>query len=254
MHAPGETVVIADREGMVLAATGSAHAYLRLLPDAFEQHLASLFSSADAPRLRSAIRRCGREGGSVDLIFPREAWVLSPCQGGMLSLRLVRMAPQETPRADCPLLPEAECRGQGAALRCDVEDAVTFALHRARSGAEEKRLSLSRGVAYGLAALCDRQAARRIVHLAVQEALADAPRESAIRVDARRVRGIVLLQIASATKVGEEDCDVAVLRSLVEDAGGTLVIDRHKGNQVLSIRLGAADVGKDEESGRADRC
>jgi hypothetical protein len=160
----------------------------------------------------------------------------------------VRATPEDAREAGrAEIEPPQEALAVPAAKACaDVEDAVKFGLHRARSTAETRGVRLTRAVEAGLAAACDRQATRRIVHLAVQEALADASAGSTVKVDARRVRGTVLLRVASETRArGDEDAETAMLRSLVEDVGGTLVAERDKHNQTLSIRLGAAETGQE---------
>jgi hypothetical protein len=93
---------------------------------------------------------------------------------------------------------------------------------------------------------CDRQTGRRIVGAAIEAALAACTAGSVVRVDARRVRGIVLARVAGEDARREADrpgdaSRIAALRMIVEAAGGTLIVDDGIDGRVLSIRLGLAD-------------
>ncbi len=262
--APSEAVLIADDEGIVLAATRAARERLRLLPDAFEHPLASLFDPSAMPEVVDAVRRCKAHGAPAELMLEGDAaaWTVAPCDGGMVSLRLASATPAEPHVA--PPLPALEAKRLLAASAdataatggvCDIGEAVVFGLKRMRPQAEANGIALTSEIAPCLRAACHRQIGRRIAHLLIEHAEGAAAGGGAIRVDARRLKGIVLLRIAFDSEKEEaapgDPPKLAALRALVEEAGGTLVVDRNSGRQVLSVRLDLADVastkGRTEE-------
>jgi hypothetical protein len=82
----------------------------------------------------------------------------------------------------------------------------------------------------------------------IESALGSCTSGSAIRVDARRLKGIVLLRVTSDIEVDESGTNpvaadplkLATLRTLVESTGGTLVVERKCDRQILSVRLAVA--------------
>jgi hypothetical protein len=131
-----------------------------------------------------------------------------------------------------------------SAPRCDVAEAVAFALRHAEPKAEARKVLLTSAVDSGIAATCDRQVGRRMIGHLIETALNGSGAGGVVHVFARRLKGVVLLRVA--TDVGrdardmDERLDVAALRTLVEGVGGTLVVDRESEGLVLSVRLDLA--------------
>jgi hypothetical protein len=129
---------------------------------------------------------------------------------------------------------------------CDLGEAVAFALRRARPRAAQMGIGIAVACDDALLAACDRQVGRRVAHLAIESALAASGAGGAIRVDARRLKGIVLLRVMSERAddaVDDDDAsELATLRAVVDDAGGTLIVERNAGRATLSVRLALADV------------
>jgi len=248
--APTEAVVIADREGAVLAATQAAKKRLRLLPDTFEQPVASAFDPAGMPDVADALRRCRMRGAPVEMVLEdagegeTATWVASPFEDGAVSLRLQATAMRVAAKAaDDRRRPAAEASMSRA---CDLGEAVAFALRRARPRAAQMGIGIAVACDDALLAACDQQVGRRVAHLAIESALAASGAGGAIRVDARRLKGIVLLRVMSERAddaVDDDDAsELATLRAVVDDAGGTLVVERNAGRATLSVRLALADV------------
>ncbi len=261
--APSEPVLIADHEGCVLAATRTARQRLRLLPDAFEQPVAGLFEPADMTAVADALRRCRTRGEPVEIALKavggggenaRATWIFSPYRGGAVSLRLLDAEGVEPPA------PKIEAVGEGAApttptdrvaalplFACDIGEAVAFALRRARPRAEAQGIALAAACDRGLDVACDRQHGRRIARLAIDGALATRRTGGTIRVDARKLKGIVLLRVAvelaldDAAIEARDPIEFATLRALIDGVGGTLVVDRRGESLVLSMRLALAN-------------
>ena len=135
------------QEGCVLAATRAARQRLRLLPEAFEQPLPSIFEPADVPEVAQALRNCAARGEPVEFALDElsagegssdAAWMASPCEGGAVSLRLLGHAPVALPASEMrSTSDEAEAEVRLAAMMsaspmCDIGEAVAFALRRAR--------------------------------------------------------------------------------------------------------------------------
>ncbi len=273
--APSELVLITDEEGCVLAATRAARQRLRLLPEAFELHVASIFEPADLPEVTQALRNCAARGETVEFALDELSagegsrtvgWMASPGEGGAVSLRLLGHAPVALPASKMrSTSDEAEAEVRLAAMMsaspmCDIGEAVAFALRRARPRGTAKGVAFAVACDAELVAVCDRQVGRRITHLSVEAALAAGRAGDAIHVDARRLKGIVLLRI-TLESMGDADAadadgafEFATLRTSVEDAGGTLVIDRQANRRVLSVRLALSDdaIGKKRVSERAE--
>ncbi len=259
--APSEAVLIVDREGCVLAATRAARKRLRLFPDAFDTPVTSLFDPADMGRLADAFQDCRVRGEPVafEAETPgeagegREQWVLSPGEGGAVSLRRAGCAPVARAEPDgAKAASEPENMAHSApvvAPCCDLGEALVFALRHASARAEMRATTLTSECDPDLHVACDRPLGRRIAHLAIESALGETE-GGVIRVDARRLRGIVLLRVAveyardrDLAAVGEDDpSKLATLKALVEDAGGTLIVDGRTGGRTLSIRLARTEL------------
>ena len=180
------------------------------------------------------------EGGAT------ATWVALPCEDGVVSLRLQALAMRAAEKmADGRKRPKAEATSRGA---CDLGEALAFALRRARTRGTARGIKFDVACADAILVACDRQVGRRIAHLAIESALATSGACGTIRVDARRLKGIVLLRVTSerAEDADDEDAEdtseLATLRALVDDADGTLVVEREAGIATLSVRLALADI------------
>ena len=261
--APSEPVLIADAKGCVLAATRAARRRLRLLPDAFEQPILGLFETSDVPEIVDALRRCRGRGEPVKVPLQgvgenntRATWIFSPLEGGAVSLRLsetppVPTPPLESPEADDEVVsagPKHKAAEPPAHFVCNIGEAVAFALRRAQPRAEARGIALACVCDGDLEVGCDRQAGRCIAHLVIDVVLAKCACD-AIRVDVRKLKGIVLLQVSADIRSDDagadavDSADLAALRALVDGVDGTLVVDRRGCSAVLSVRLPLADVG-----------
>jgi hypothetical protein len=192
------------------------------------------------------------------------AWVFSPGDGHSVSMRFVgeRQAsapPSEIDVEDLVVTPNkpfvvetwaAPTEGRPA---CDLADAIGFGLRYAAARADSERITLDSSVCADAHAACDRQTARRIARHLIESAMDQVPTRGTVRVDARRLKSIVLVRATTEVEPEDEEAmagakagDHATLRSLVEEAGGTLVVDRAPGRLVLSVRLDAAEVATAE--------
>ena len=267
--APFEAVVIVDREGSVLAATQAARRRLGLLPDAFEHPITSVFEPAEMPGVADALRRCKEGGESVEVAGigtgrgrSPETWMASPNEGGAASLRFVSAADVEKPigkstSTDADAEPVAAEPPRPAS---DIGTAVAFALRQASPRAEAKGIAITVERDGNLVAACDLQIGRRITHLALEAALTVAGADGAIRIDARRLKGIVLLRVTAERSAEDAEAasldrpfDRTTLQALIEGTGGTLVVDRREDRLVLSVRLDLADVATHTKGQTEDR-
>jgi hypothetical protein len=261
--APSEPVLILDGEGTVLAATSATRKILRALPDAFEHHINSFFDSNDLPLLLGAIDRCKKrsEPIGVDLGVCDETpgiekvytAAFSLCDDGTVAMRLqehpaLEPSPVAVKEDTVPRSVLMKAAKTAIAPSCNIGEAVAFALRHAGPKAEAKKARLTSAVEADIAAACDRQVGRRILHHLIDNALNGSEAGGAVHVLARRLRGVVLLRVASelgsdasgAEGRSDEPLDVTALRSLVEGAGGTLIVDRESDEIVLSVRLDLA--------------
>ncbi len=256
--APSEAVVIVDREGSVLAATQAARRRLRLLPDAFEHPITSVFEPSEMPGVADALRRCKEHGepieiGGIGRARGREpeTWIASPSGGGAASLRFVcgadieKFAEKSTSTDATAALAATEPPRRAS----DIGAAVAFAMRQAGQEVEAKGVEISVEREGDLVAACDLQVGRRIAHLALDAARAGAGAGGTIRIDARRLKGIVLLRVTAERSAEDAEAaslgrpfDRTTLQALIEGAGGTLVVDRREDRLVLSVRLDLADV------------
>jgi hypothetical protein len=271
---PMEHVLVLDADGTILAATAAARKALRLLPDAFEHHLNSLFEADDLPRLLSALDRSGdgsepvelevarplhlhsrRKGGGAQPLQTGATAMLtatfSPCSDGSVAVRLhdhapVILAPASIVTGALPAPSVSLSAKRCIQPRCDIGEAIAFALRHSTPKALAKKVALTSAIEPSLAIACDRQGGRRIAGLLVDAALNGSTPGGAVNIVARRLKSVLLLRVAS--KLGDvcensesdDRFDVTALRSLVEGAGGTLVVDRNGNEIALSVRLDLA--------------
>lgn len=250
---PAEQILVLDRAGSILAATAAARKGLGLLPDAIEYGLDGVLAPDELPQTLDAIRRCHRDGRPAEVELhvgtsaePGLRAGLSPCGDGAVAMRV-----QALPRPGLAAAPPAEeitAPPEAPALpSCDVAPAVAFALRRLERKVEARGVGIASTAEPGLAINSDRQVGRRIVTLLLEYGLNACAAGGTIDLGARRVKGVALLRVAAspceahAADVGSENSSgIDSLRTLVEDAGGTLVIDRRPAELVLSVRLALA--------------
>jgi hypothetical protein len=274
---PMEQVLVIDSNGTVLAATAAARKALWLLPDAFEHHVNSLFEADDLTRVLGALDRCieggkpvgleraplthrfstreGGGGGAQPLqtgAAPTLAATFSPCSDGSVAMRLqdevaVTPAPISTAQEAVPCRAVSQSAKLCTRPRCDIGEAMAFALRHSKPKAKAKSIALTSEIEPSLAIACDKQAGRRTVGLLVDAALSGSPPGSVVTIVARRLKSVVLLRASS--KLARDVCessesddrfDITALRLLVEGAGGTLVVDRDGNEIALSVRLDLA--------------
>jgi len=145
--------------------------------------------------------------------------------------------------------------GGAASFHSDVGDAVDFAARRLGPAARDKNVTVSCDVGKALAAACDRQTLRRIACLIAASAIAASPSGGSIRLTARRLRGAILLRATSAedaTALAESSSgDLATARALVEDSGGTLLVEQAHEQLCVSVRLDLARLKMANENGES---
>ncbi len=183
---------------------------------------------------------------------------LSPCGDGTVAMRL-QPRPTVEPAAERKkdkIAAKVATPGSFAAPSCDIGPAVAFAFRHVERKAVTRKVLLTSTADADLAVLCDRQIGRRILTLLTEAALSQSEAGGAVDVVARRLKGIVLLRVASAPRravnhaAGEYDGpNVDTLRALVEDAGGTLIVDGTASGIAFSVRLprAAKDMGAERE-------
>jgi len=260
---PTEQVLVLDREATVLAASSAARQGLGLLPDAFEQPIGSLLSAGDANRVFEAIANCKGEAEpiGIDLIFdtakakrPMTA-TLSPSGDGAVVMRLdERKAIDQfghVAAEGAGLGEPPTCATKPAPQVCNIGEAVAFAFHRSSRRAEAGRVRLTSAVDPTVAATCDRQVGRRIVHLLIDGALDSCAAEGTVHIVTRRLKGVVLLRTTTTLprkpaiefgRSSEGKLDMTALQTLVDGPGGTLVADQSDGKIVVSVRLPLAPI------------
>jgi len=283
--APGEQVLLLDADARVLGATSAARTRFGVLRDLAGQEVRSIVGADDIGPLLGAIRHglayrdpidvglsFGRdrdddfrsEGDASSLGHQREgrlAATVSACGEGFVAMRITDEATPGTRQ-----LPSAEAaRGTASRSamnstevfvpRCDIADAMEFALRHALPKAEAMGIALNSSMGPDVIAACDRQIGRRIIRLLVECALHGSQADGSVDILARKVKGVVLLRAVSRLRIegfvheDEPDSrlDVASLRALVEAARGTLVVDREGDDIILGVRLdlAAAHAGDD---------
>lgn len=252
---PSEQVLVLDPDGTVLAASSAARKNLGLLPDAFEHHLYGLAASDGMRRVFDAVARDRNDAAPIVAeltfdVFANAKLVsanLCPCGDGTLIMRL------QEPKAIAPSVPVLQKKVVGetppistlTASVCDIGEAVTFALRRSAAKAKARKVSMTSAADPELAAACDRQVGRRIVHLLIDGGLDGCDPDGAIQLVARRLKGTVLLRTTTSPRNGATNAvrsiagwpDMTALRNLIDGVGGTLVVDRENHGTVASVRL-----------------
>ena len=250
---PNEQVLVIDGGGSVLAATAAARKALRMLPDAFEHHLNSIFGGDELISLLDAVDRCTAQRSLVEASFSSDARSLvatmSPCSDGAIALRLSErpaIAPRHVAAAE-PSAVKAPKKPRPAPS-CDIGEAFAFALRHSGPKAAARKIILTAEIEPGIAVACDRQVGRRVACQLVDIALNGSRAGGRVNVAARKLRSVAL--VSAASKVGADGCEdeaesdaqleTSTLRAAVEGAGGTLVVRREGHDIALSVRLDLA--------------
>jgi hypothetical protein len=259
--APREAVLVVRRDATLLAATRAAQASLRLAAGALGIDVTRRFGLIDRPKLADAIARCRPGDEPVEITTRSECGghsdeeagltvTVSAIEEGVLSIRLAAAGAGGPAAVIERRSGEGPAHGGGvtAGPGCDIDAAVSFALRRAEPNAEARQAVLTANVEEGIAARCDRQLCRRILFLMIDSALARSGPGDALHLTARALKHVVLLQLVGARGPDDEqsaagaktDHDLARLRQLAEEAGGTLVTDSLAGEMRISVRLDRA--------------
>jgi len=261
--APSESTLLLDNDGRILAATAASRRLLGLLPDAFEHSLAGLVTADDLPKLLDGIGRCRLGGPALELSLEaiEEGSVLeatlSACGGQMVAMKLRGPRKPEPCGKGAGFAPVSSVdikRDTASAVGSDLGEAVAFAVSHMAAKARSRGIKLMSRVDPGLAASCDRRAARRMAHLLIEAGMNASVSGCEVGIVARRLRGVVLLRITTLpqraarsggafTPIGQ--C-VAELQGLAEGMGGTVMLEEQDGKVILSLRLPQAR----SESGR----
>jgi len=147
--------------------------------------------------------------------------------------------------------------GGATCFYSDAGDAVDFAARRLGPAAHDKNVTVSCDAGKALAAACDRQTLRRIACLIAASAIAASPSGGSVRLTARRLRGAILLRAASEKAEGApaladgSSGDLATARALVEDSGGTLLVEQAHEQLCVSVRLDLAGLKMANETGES---
>jgi hypothetical protein len=132
------------------------------------------------------------------------------------------------------------------AAECNLSEALAFTLSRIGGRLEQRGIVLVTDVQYSIAVASDRQMIRRIAHCLLECATRAAPSSGVVRLSARRLKGAALLRVSVEDMAGEaaEKApiaeDLASIRALIDEAGGTVVAERFGQIFILSARLGLA--------------
>ena len=142
-----------------------------------------------------------------------------------------------------PIAPTEPAPGPAA----DLLEAIGFALRHVGPRARAQGMRLTCSAASGIPVAADRQICRRILCVLLGEAVrASAPGDS-LHIEARPVRGAVLLRLCShaAAEADRQAAqlagfDVTGLRDMVEAIGGTVLITDSADGRCVSLRLARA--------------
>ncbi len=256
--APKEAVLVVQRDGALLAATRAARATLGLPAEARGADVSRFIALMDRPKLTDAIARCrpgaepaeiivrGESGGRRGQATCFTAQVTADDEN-VVSIRLTVGDAVRRAKVVTLSRPRTRKRGSGLAAGpvCEVREAVDFALRHAAPIAEARGVLLFANVEAGVTARCERQIGRRILCLMVECALNGSSGGDVFHLTGRAMKSVTLLRLAGGRiRDGEqqrgntgaqEAC--AALRRLVDEAGGTLVVDESAGEMRVSVRL-----------------
>lgn len=253
--APNESVLVVRRDGTLLAATRAARAAFQFA-EGQGGDVNRLFDLADRPKIMEAVARSepgaaplevtmrhNKDGGRGCAATSYAATVASD-GNGLVSIRLSAVKARGGTVVKL-VRPGKRVRPaqSDASLASDLSEAVAFAMKRAGAIAEARGVLVTADVEEGIAAKCERQLGRRVAFLMMEAALTQSQPGDALHLTARALKGVALLRLVggSSPTPDIQACEIyAVLRRLVDEAGGTLVVDEVGGEVRVSIRLGLA--------------
>lgn len=255
--APEDVVLFVAGDGMLLASTEAADdlvASLQLKPG---DDLAAALPLADRALLLNALRHpAGRGGSTFELHFGKGAGdiriaSLRLIEAGLMALRLV----EAVPGTELPAAAPAQA-GAGTGPMNDettpLGEAISFALRHAAASRTKTRLDIECSVPERLAVRIGRAPLRQILVRLVEAAAAsggEGGEPAALRIEARQVRGAVLLRVEAPLpptglpqRHGERA--LAQLADLVDAAGGTMIVAPAAEARIITLRLQPAIAGK----------
>ena len=269
--APGEAVLFVDPCGALLTGTRAGFAALGLASEGIA-NLADGVVIADRLRLLDAVAAAVAQHRPIDLIVtasrenaehpvaPSLSLSLSPGRGGAIAVRVRETAPSVVPHASAvPVAPmqSPALAVAGATPRCSVREAVGFAMRRVAPEAKKRGVTLIFRGAGDAGAACDTTLCRRIVVLGLETGAAAGAPGAAIDIGVRRLKGVVLVRLAcpldegaAAPAAAEFEARIrrTGLRELVDQAGGSLLVERPDGAVGLAIRLPSADAAPSDHT------
>ena len=251
--APSEAVIFLDNRGTVLGGTKAGFASLGLGPDAMVPDVARRFQLPDRAALIQALERCaaGAQPVHMDLQLEDEGRSvrieLTPNLPGQLAMRIRVTTAGESAAGQLARAPGCISVDQAVpeVLSCNVGEAIAFAMRHAAPKARARGIRIACDAAADIAAAVDRRACRVMANALLDEAAARCAANSEVRIAARLTRGAVLVRIgfqpdASQGGPAEEPRATIVHRSvaeLVDQAGGTVLVEPPDPSGMLSIRL-----------------
>jgi hypothetical protein len=257
--APSEAALILDRNGELRAATRTAYAVIGPPYPRIGEDISRKFELFDRPTFLDALADCHATHRPIEIALRiqgergtagrRIAAILAFDRAGMISMRLrkaqTNLVPQVTTDEDGghePNEPAAldPCMGS----KCDMQEAIAFALRRTGPRAQRLGVAVIVDAEAQLTVACDRQMCRRALKLLMDYAVTMSRFGGAVSISARQRRGVVLLRITTDAAMDAENgtrClrgpELSAAGALVEQAGGTMLIERSAEGLSLSVRL-----------------
>ena len=230
----GWAFLLALTSGVPRSAPGLAALLMAPLFAAAPALVRSLLSPSSG-RVSGGSQREAPAGGSAEANAPQPIATYAAAHPAVL-----RQTAANTAQAVAPL--------QVTASRCDMQEAISFALQRVGPKAKAGGIALICEGESDVAVACDRALCRRIVLAILDNALARSRPGDAVAVAARNLRGAVLLRV-SLSSARETVADALALRqspefltlaAIIDDAGGTIIFDGAAAGATISIRLASA--------------
>jgi signal transduction histidine kinase len=259
---PSEAVLLLDKDGRLKAATRSARARLAFADTKVGEDIGRNLELFDRAMLVAAIANCLATARPIEIALRmlgargmaerRIAAVLAPDRAGLVSMRICDAPPSPVLEVAVEESGSDGRRTLAAAIqppifRCDLPDAIAFALRHVGRKAETQAVTLADDSDSDLAVACDRQLCRRIVKLLLDDAVMRTRPGGTVSISARRRKGVVLLRISSDSAldavIGMEapgSLELAAAESLVEQVGGTMLVEHSADGVSLSVRLDLA--------------
>jgi hypothetical protein len=267
--APSEAVLILDKSGRLCAATQSACVAIGAPPSpslVIGEDVTRRFALTDRRILLDALAGSDSKPSDLSLHVLGEAEdptrvlaaALSPYRDETIAMH-IREAVLSAPGRQRPA---ERCEGRAeqplahpASAHCDIRDTIAFAMRRAATQADRFGVRLIADAPDQLAAACEPQVGRRIVSTMLDRAVMRARNGGTVSIIARQGRGVVLLRVAIEDFLEEEnggaseiDGKLATARALVEQVGGTILVERSSQELRMSVRLALAEPSRRHEA------